>query len=291
MREQRPHHKTHCLVVPAEYQYPAMTRAAVFSLLLSGVIPLQAHPEIEESLTRLNEQIAANPDRAEPYLERGEVYARHGDWLSAEANYLRAAELEPKLPRLDRALAALALATGRTAEAAAHLDRALAVDPQDADALLLRARAHSATGRRDAALADLNAVLELVANPPAALYLERAALISSVPAAVRSLDEGLTRLGPNVLVLQLRALALEETSGDIEAALARLDRIAQQSERQEIWLKRRGDMLTRAGRREEARAAYSAALEAIATLPEWLRELPDTARLAGELTRLIGAAP
>jgi len=268
-----------------------MTRAAVFSLLIAGVMPLQAHPEIEESLTRLNEQIAANPDSPEPYLERGEVYARHGDWISAEANYLRAAELKPRLPRLDRALAALALATDRAAEAAAHLDRALAVDPQDAEALVLRARAHAATGRRDAALADLNAVLKLVPNPPAALYLERAALISSVPAAVRSLDEGLTRLGPTVLVLQLRALALEETSGNIDDALARLDRIAQQSERKETWLKRRGDMLTRAGRREEARAAYAAALEAIATLPEWLRESPDTARLAGDLSRLIGAAP
>src|SRR5687767_5362958 len=51
------------------------------------------HPEIEAALSRLNSQIAAAPADAELYLARGEVYAKHHEWISAEANYLRAAEL------------------------------------------------------------------------------------------------------------------------------------------------------------------------------------------------------
>ena len=79
-------------------------------------------------------------------------------------------------------------------------------------------------------------------------------------------DAGLERLGQPV-TLQLYAIELELTRGRHDAALARLDRIAAQANRQETWLVRRGEILESAGRVEEARVAYSAALEAIKTLP------------------------
>src|SRR6187401_234051 len=90
----------------------------------------QAHLEIEEALTRLNEQIAASPSDARLYLDRGELYAKHQDWISAEANFLRAAEIAPALPRLDLARGSLALATGALLEARDHLNRALELNPR-----------------------------------------------------------------------------------------------------------------------------------------------------------------
>ena len=95
----------------------------------------------------------------------------------------------------------------------------------------------------------------------------------------------MTRIGP-AYTLQSRALELEEAHGFTDAALARLKSIAAQSERKEMWLKRRGDLLTRAGRAGEARAAYAEALVAIAKLPSWLRESAATAELVAELARL-----
>ncbi len=259
---------------------------ATLALFFSAAA-LSAHPEIEAGLTRLNQEITASPADADRYLQRGELYARHEDWVSAEANYLRAAELSPRLPRLAQARGALELSTGRPTAALALLDAALALDPADAAARVLRARAHRALKSDAAAIADLEAALTLLTTPPPELFLERAALLTPA-AALRSLDQGIARLGP-VVTLHLRALALEESLGLIDAAAARLDRLAAESERQETWLKRRGDLLARAGRDREARASYASALAAIAALPEWLRASPDTARLAAQLAQLTAS--
>ena len=258
-----------------------MARAVSFLLLAVPMVTLHAHPEIEQALTRINAELTAAPHNAELYLERGELYARHGEWVSADANYLRAAELAPDHPRLARARGALELATGQPREARKLLDAALARAPRDAEALVLRSRAHAASGNSGAAVGDLDRAIALVSAPSPELFLERAALLPAAE-AVRSLDAAVQRIGP-VMSLHLRALALEESLGRIDAAVARLDRIAQQSERKEAWLKQRGDLLRRAGREREARDAYASALAAIGALPGWLRESPDTVRLAAEL--------
>lgn len=258
--------------------------ATVIALLTCGAVT-HAHPEIESALNRLNAQIAATPDSADLYLDRGELYARHEEWIMAEANYLRASELAPQHPRLPQLRGALELATSRPAGALTHFNAALAQDEKNPEALVLRARAHVGMGHRDAALRDLNAALKLIAAPPPELFLERAKLLSPAE-AVRSLDEGIERLGP-AITLQLAALALEESLGRIDDAAARLDRLAAESERKEAWLKRRGDVLLRAGRVSEARAAYRSAFVALNSLPAWLRESPDTKRLSAELTQLM----
>lgn len=264
-----------------------VNRALLLLALAFGAGRLSAHPEIDEALVRINAELAATPRNAELYLDRGELYARHEEWISAEANYLTAAEIAPKSPRLARARAALALATGQFSEAKALLDAALTRDPRDADALILRSRVQAALGEPARAVADLDAALRLVAAPTPELFLTRAALLPPEN-AVRSLDEGIARIGP-AIPLELRAAAIEESLGRIDAALARLDALAARSERKETWLKRRGDLLARAGRAQDARAAYTSALSAIATLPGWLRDSPDVTQLATELTRL--AAP
>lgn len=261
-----------------------MRRVRAFAAVVVCTASLRAHPEIEAGLARLNAAIAAQPADPTLYLQRGELYAKHEDWTHAEANYLRAAELAPDLPRLAQARGALELAAGRPAAARAQLDAALTLDARDATALVLRARARRTLGETNAALHDLDAALALLAAPPPELLLERAALLPPAE-AIRSLDDGIARLGP-VVTLHLRALALEESLGRIDDAAARLAGLAAGSERPEEWHRRRGDLLARAGRAREAQAAYSSALAAIAALPEWLRLSPATARLAAELTPL-----
>src|SRR5688572_6796680 len=117
-----------------------MFRAALASAAVLLAVAARAHPEIYGALARLNPLITAQPANAALYLERGELYAKHQDWIAAEANFLRAAELAPDLPGLARARGALSLATGQLAEARQQLDRALAARASDAEALIFRSR-------------------------------------------------------------------------------------------------------------------------------------------------------
>jgi tetratricopeptide (TPR) repeat protein len=263
---------------------PFATAAFAFALLCAPVAAV-AHPEIADALDRLATQLAAAPNDAALYLERGELYAKYGEWVPAEANYLRAAELSPHLPRLALARGALALSTQNLTEARRFLDQALAAAPDDAEAHILRARTLARLNQRPAAIADYDRALRVLAEPPPDLFLERALLYAAPADALRSLEEGSARLGP-VITLQLHALDLEISLGRIEAALVRIDALAASSERRETWLKRRGDLLSSVGRIAEARAAYAAAAAAIAGLPTWIAQSPDTARLSAELARL-----
>jgi predicted negative regulator of RcsB-dependent stress response len=95
---------------------------------------------------------------------------------------------------------------------------------------------------------------------------------------LRGLDEGIDKLGP-LVTLQLYAIELELRRRQWAGALSRLDLIAAQSERKEQWLARRGEILTLAGRHEQARAAFASALNAIDSLPPHARSLKATSAL------------
>lgn len=252
--------------------------------LLPLILPLGliAHPEIEAGLTRLNPLIAARPADAALYLERGELYLRHEAWLEAEANFLRAQELNPRLRGLERARGELALSTRQPDAARAHFGRELELHPGDPATLVLRARAHAMAGDSRSAIKDYDTALTNLASPSPELVLARAALAPTPAEALAVVERALERLGPT-LVLELRALSIEESLGRHDSALRRVDRLTATAERREGWLKRRGDILTRAQRPAEAQAAYTQALAELGRLPDWLRQSPDAIRLAAQI--------
>jgi tetratricopeptide (TPR) repeat protein len=252
-------------------------------------IVLSAHPEIDAGLSRLNPLIAARPDDAALYLERGRLYLRHEAWLEAEANFLRAQELNPRLLGLARAQGELALSTRQPESARKLFGRELELQPDDPETLVLRARAHATAGDPAAAIRDYDLALLRIASPSPELILARAALGPTPPEALEVIERALSRLGPS-MVLELRALSLEESMGRHDDALRRVDRLTATAERREGWLKRRGDILSRAQRPAEARAAYAAAMAEVERLPAWLRESPDAIRLAAQLQQRLNSS-
>lgn len=258
-------------------------------LVVLAATALRAHPEIEAGLARLNAALATQPGNADLYLERGELYARHEEWIHAEANFLAAAELAPRHAGILRARGALALARRRPTEALPLFNEARDLDPADLSTRILRARALRQLDRIGEAGEEFDYVLRQSRTPSPDLILERAAMLTP-PEALRLLEGALARTGP-VPALELRALALEETLGRIDDALARLERLTAAAERKETWLRRRGDLLRRSGRESEARAAFAAALAALGSLPDWLRESPESATLAKELATLSHPQP
>ncbi len=91
--------------------------------------------------------------------------------------------------------------------------------------------------------------------------------------ALRALDAGMARVG-HVVSLELPAIDLEMELGRPERALARIDALAKTGPPNPLWIARRGEILDKAGRGAEARAAYEKALALIAEKPADRRGRP-----------------
>ena len=186
-----------------------------------------------------------------------------------------ALRLQPDLIIVNLARGNMLFESKRYRQAKVALDRFLRQQPEHVEAFITRARVLAKLGARRDAAQDFTRALTLTSNPEPEIYLERAKVLAgdarNIPEALRGLDEGIERFGP-LVTLQLAAIDLEVRLKNYEAALTRLDLITAQSERKETWLVRRGEILKAAGRNEEARAAFNAALIAIESLPPHRRQ-------------------
>jgi predicted Zn-dependent protease len=229
-------------------------------------------------------------------LRRGETHRLHQDWDAAARDFDRAEELDPKLPGLHYARGKLLLDLGKLPAAKRELDQALAIEPKHVDARLTRARVLMKLHHAAAAVKDYRRVLEDSGRPEPDYYLEAAdATVAAGGRNARAealalVDKGSMRLG-DPPQLALRALALETELKRYDAALARIDRLAAASPRSESWDERRGDVLRQAGREQEARASYQAALDAIARLSPHRAATRATEELKARLEQKLAQAP
>ena len=232
-----------------------------------------AHEGLHEQIAAITAKIKRDPKNASLYLQRGELHRIHRDWGRAAADYDRAARLKPDLTIVDVARGKMLFESGRFPRAKFVLDRFLSQQPNHFEALTTRARVLAKLGSTADAIKDFTRAI--AQSPEPELYLERAETTlrdeKHIDEALSGLDEGIKRLGP-IVTLQLPAIELELRRQNYEGALSRLDLIAAQSERKETWLVRRGEILKLAGRDEEARAAFNAALVAIESLPPARRQ-------------------
>jgi len=235
------------------------------------LLPLLAHAHegLHEQITAITAKIKRDPKNASLYLQRGELHRLHRDWAHAAADYDRAERLQPSLKIVDLARGKLFFESGKLRRAKATLDRFLGHQPGHYEGLITRARVRAKLGARADSAKDFTVALSLSSVPEPELYLERAKVLAGdeqhINEALTGLDEGINKLGP-LVTLQLAAIELELQRENYDDALARLDEITARSQRKEAWFVRRGEILKLAGRDDEARAAFNAALVAIESL-------------------------
>ena len=240
--------------------------AACFAMPLGAF----AHGDLHEQIVAVTAQLAREPGNAELHLKRAELHRAHETWLDAAKDYDSPATLAPELFAVELGRGKMLLAAGKPADAVKALDRFIAKKPDFADAFITRARAKANLAEHPAAAADYAHAIKLTARPEPEVYIERAHALAAAargPDAVRTLDDGIAKLGP-LVTLMLPAIELEVRAKNFDAALARVDRLTAAAPRKETWLARRAEILTTAGRPTEARATCEAALTAIAKLPE-----------------------
>jgi tetratricopeptide (TPR) repeat protein len=233
------------------------------------------HGELDEQIARVTARIRAEAPQGELFLVRARLEREHGDHELALADLDRAAGLAVAAPMVELERGRVFVAAGRYALAEEALDRCLGARPDDVDALLLRARARARCGRPALAVADFDRALELAPSPRPDDYLARADAAAAVAPTgaehcLAGIERGIARLGPAV-ALVMRAVELEVELGRTDAALARLDALVRAAPRAEAWVAKRAEILSAAGRVDEARAAWRDVLARSEALPPRIR--------------------
>ena len=115
---------------------------------------------------------------------------------------------------------------------------------------MARARARAKTDKLLVAVDDYNRAIALRPGGEPELYIERAEALAKLgdhDAAIRGLDDGISRMGP-LVTLQLEAIEIETATMQYDAALKRVDAVMSRLQRKESWFVRKAQILKLAGR-------------------------------------------
>jgi tetratricopeptide (TPR) repeat protein len=261
--------------------------SAVF-LLAAFIAPQSAtaHGELLIRIGDATRRIEAATNKLAPlYLARGELYREDQNWPAAASDYDRAAEIDPNLLSVDFCRAKMLDDSGKWDASRAMFDKVLARSPENGEAFLGRARIWIKLHQRENAVADFRKGISLVRNPKPDYFLELAKLLAAegeTNEAVDCLDQGVNKFGP-AAPLQLFATELELGRNNNSEAVARLDTVIARAGRKETLLARRGDILLKSGRSDEARKSFEASLAAIKLLPEVLQKASPMQKLQAHI--------
>lgn len=120
----------------------------------------------QDALRRFEAAIEIEPNEASAHLALGGVLESMGKIEEAQAAYFRSLSTDPMLTEASRRIAALQIGRNEADLALARLDQTLESTPGDAEALLLRGRAHLALGHVAPAVADLKAAAARLPDRP-----------------------------------------------------------------------------------------------------------------------------
>lgn len=230
------------------------------ALVLFATPQAQAHPSADARLNAVERQLSETPS-ARLYVEHGKANLQAGRWHEALGDADRALALAPHLADALLLRAEVRYAAGEVDQALLAVDALLAAQPESAAAHHLRARVLRELGRLAEAENEYDRFIGGERQPLPDHYIERAQVQAAqgrLDAAVSGIDAGIARLGM-IATLQLEAVDLEVRRDNFDAAAGRLDRLLERSPRQVFWLVRRAEVLVAAGKLDEARSTFEAA--------------------------------
>jgi tetratricopeptide (TPR) repeat protein len=238
------------------------------AFLGAGLPPALAHVPLDEYQRAIAEEIAHHPGESTLYLRQAQAFRVAHQWEAALGAIAQAAAhgAHPEEVRAERGM--VYLDAGRPKEAIGELD-ALLGDAERPLIRFARGRAWMANGRPDRAASDFARAVEHMKEPtPDHVIAWRDALIAAGrrSEALDALDRGMRRVG-SVPSLELPAVDLAASLGRFDDAVDRLDVLLHRYPGNEAWLLRKGEILRLAGRTEDARRAFTSALESIETRP------------------------
>ena len=237
--------------------------------LLSVAIVAGAHMSAEELQGALQAEVTRHPQDPTALHNLAKAYQTAGRWDEALVAFDDAIAQGADRDECDAGRGQVLLTAGFPRLARRTFDAVVARRPDAYGVMVDRAHAWMAVGEPEKAAEDYGRALPGLARltPENVLAHRDAWLAAHKPAeALHALDQGMSRLGP-VASLQLAAIDLESDRQQWAGALERLDQLLRQAPKSEAWIVRRGELLERLGRADDARLEFEKARTLIAARP------------------------
>jgi len=264
----------------------------LLAVLVLSLLPCRAtaHPELLAQIDAVTTQIQQQPTEGHLYLLRAQLYSMHADHDAALRDTQAAADAGTTEPDVLLVRGRVLGAAGRPGDAADALAGLTNRYPAISAGHLARADLLTSQGQFAAAADAYTSAISTAREPRPETYLARARALENISsgtldAAIRSLDDGIARLGP-VATLQLEAIRLEEQLGNVTGAATRMRALAEKANRPEMYLMALAEMYARTGNSLEAAAAAEKVRSAISQLPPLAQAQPTTRALLDRLNRL-----
>jgi tetratricopeptide (TPR) repeat protein len=259
---------------------------------LATLLPAAGHGSYHDVVAVINAQLKSQPDNAALHFKLAQAHIGHEEWRACLDSLDRVERLAPNIHPTG-SLRGLALLTGGRAQVAKEtLDAFLAKNPTHSQALATRARALVSLDQPAQAVADFEKSVEHSASPDSKLILDFAKVYQKLGRyadASRIIDHALSGSEDSPALLRL-ALEIESAAGAWNSALSRIDALRQTAPRPEPWMAERARLLARAGRSDQARAAWTALHAHLLSLPNLDRGTPLMAGVLAETEKALGIA-
>ncbi len=246
------------------------------------------HGAYHDVVVGLSAKLAKNPNDAGLRFQLATAHAGHDEWDLCLAEVARVEALAPGKYRTGYLTGKSLAGKGQFGPALADLDGFLAAEPKHVGARVERARTLLKLKRNDDAFADYSAALKRSSDPE--LYVEAIDALRRNGRAEEA--HGLaetgarkTRQDPAVLVI---AVDCATDLGRTDEALAHLERLRRVWPRPEPWMQRKAELLAKAGRKEEALAAWRELHDHLMALPNLERAQPFLAKPLAACRRALG---
>jgi len=254
---------------------------------------ISAHDGLHEQILALTKKIKEDPTNAKLYLKRGELFRLHEEWRNAEKDFDQAEKLNPNLETVNFARGKLWLDAKRFVSAKNALGKFLAKQPRSFEGVLTMARVLASLKQTEKAVMHFAQAIALSPQDSAEIYLEQSQTLAAagkIDAALRVLDEGIREFR-QLIVLENYAINLEVKRRHYDAALTRLDKLAVTMPRKESFLLMRGEILLKAGKKCEARRAFTESLNAIEALSDFRKNVRTIQTMKTHLQKLLKQTP
>ncbi len=252
-----------------------------------------AHGLNHDKLREITAQLAEQGDSPQLYAKRAHIYQSNQHWSEAMSDFNKAAELDQENAEFDLDRARLCYDAGEYMRSLDFINLYFLRHEYTTEALLIRARSYrelkdfkQAVKSYELALSNVSAI---DGRPSPEWYVEFADVLTMTgdkQKALQALQQGINQLG-FISVFQVKAIELELDLELYDSALNRIDQLLGQSQRKDIWLSRRADILARAGRQDEAQQTFQQAYAALQHLPQHIRNLPVSKELENTLQTRI----